>query len=120
LVVKDFPIHEAIALAYVLEEHISRSFHLYPNIISDGQSIDAEIPPVIADLIQFYTQPELHSRQISFSPHSQTQQLLHPQKKHPIPNKPTNFFETLFSDTDTDTMTMEVESQDHCEDQTNP
>jgi hypothetical protein len=73
---------------------------------------DTAISPLIANLIQFYSQPEQHPKQITLSSHSLTHQFFHPQKTHWISNRNTNFFKALFLDSDIDTMTMDVESPD--------
>jgi hypothetical protein len=87
----DFPIHEAIALSFLLEEHISQSFQLYYHFLLQGNPQDIILPPVIADLIDFYNKPELSSKQITFSHDPLTKQLLQPKSQRCIPANPLSF-----------------------------
>ncbi len=100
-------LHEFVSLAFVLEERIQLAYHQssllpYPNDSS-------HVPPVIGQLIQFYSQPEINSQLISFTDQSLTLQLFNKSRFNRKDPPSCNPFDPLAA-ADTQDETMENDS----------
>ncbi len=98
-------LQELLGLASVLEEGIELNATLINE--ADLNSVTPEAASIIGPLIKYYTLPELHPKQVKFSPSSLSEQLLSTDKfkKHTtIPN----YFDIL-SSPDEDMNMMEID-----------
>ena len=100
----NFTIHESIALAFVLKIILHIPFNTSQFLVNLALSLE-QPPPIIADLIQFYKQPEISPRQIKFSSSYFTTQLLSPPTVIPP-----NYFDALSSKVESDLENMDIDS----------
>jgi hypothetical protein len=99
-------LHELVSLAFVLEERLQLAYH-QSSLLS--YPIDSShIPSVIGQLIQFYSQPEINSRSISFTDQSLTLQLFDKSRFHRKEPSSCNPFDPL-AEADSQDDTMEID-----------
>jgi hypothetical protein len=101
-------LHEAVSLAYILEEHISQSLHLYSQF--EQSSTQAETPSFIYDLLRFYNQPELSLHRGAFSTSSLTTQFRYRQTQPTSLIYRSNFFDVLSDDSDYGPDMMDIDN----------
>jgi hypothetical protein len=100
-------LHKLISLAFVLEERLQLAYH--QSSLLPYQNDSSCVPPVIGELIQFYSQPEINSQSISFTDQSLTFQLFDTSRFHRKDPPSYNPFDPL-AETDTQDEIMEIDS----------